>query len=83
MVSSGSVAVVIGEHPVVIGERINPTGKKRFKQALREKDLDYLLNEGLKQVDAGADILDVNVGPARDRRDRDDAGDGEKVSRGC
>ena len=62
VVSSGSMAVVIGEHPVVIGERINPTGKKRFKQALREKDLDYLLNEGLKQVDAGADILDVNVG---------------------
>ena len=62
VVSSDSMAVVIGERPVVIGERINPTGKKRFKQALREKDLDYLLNEGLKQVDAGADILDVNVG---------------------
>ena len=62
VVSSGSMAVVIGGRPVVIGERINPTGKKRFKQALREKDFDYLLNEGLKQVDAGADILDVNVG---------------------
>ncbi len=62
VVSSGNMAVEIGGRPVVIGERINPTGKKRFKQALREGDIDYLLNEGLKQVDSGADILDVNVG---------------------
>ncbi len=46
----------------VIGERINPTGKKRFQQALLEKDLDYILQVGLQQADAGADILDVNVG---------------------
>ncbi|MCI8285387.1 MAG: dihydropteroate synthase [Firmicutes bacterium] len=46
----------------VIGERINPTGKKRFKQALIEKDTDYILNQGIQQMEAGADILDVNVG---------------------
>lgn len=62
VVSSGSMAVIIGEDPVVIGERINPTGKKRFKQALREKDIEYILNEGIKQQDGGAHILDVNVG---------------------
>ncbi len=62
VVSSGSRAVIIGEDPVVIGERINPTGKKRFKQALREKDIEYILNEGIKQQDGGAHILDVNVG---------------------
>lgn len=46
----------------VIGERINPTGKKRFQQALLEKDLDYILDVAVQQEDAGADILDVNVG---------------------
>ena len=46
----------------VIGERINPTGKKRFQQALLENDLDYILDVGVQQEDAGADILDVNVG---------------------
>lgn len=46
----------------VIGERINPTGKKRFQQALREDDLDYILDVAVQQEDAGADILDVNVG---------------------
>lgn len=46
----------------VIGERINPTGKKRFQQALLEDDLDYILDVGIQQEDAGADILDVNVG---------------------
>lgn len=46
----------------VIGERINPTGKKRFQQALLENDLDYILDMGVQQEDAGADILDVNVG---------------------
>ena len=45
-----------------IGERINPTGKKRFQQALLEGDLDYILDVGIQEVDAGADILDVNVG---------------------
>ena len=48
--------------PVLIGERINPTGKKRFKQALVEHDLDYILNEGLLQQGCGAQVLDVNVG---------------------
>ena len=46
----------------VIGERINPTGKKRFQQALLEQDLDYLLDIAVEQEDAGADLLDVNVG---------------------
>ncbi len=46
----------------VIGERINPTGKKRIQQALLEDDLDYLLELAVEQEDAGADILDVNVG---------------------
>lgn len=46
----------------VIGERINPTGKKRFQQALREHDLNYILEQGMEQQEAGADILDVNVG---------------------
>lgn len=46
----------------VIGERINPTGKKRFQQALKESDIDYILNQGIQQMEAGADILDVNVG---------------------
>ena len=46
----------------VIGERINPTGKKRFQQALRENDIDYIVARGIEQQDAGADVLDVNVG---------------------
>ena len=54
----------------VIGERINPTGKKRFQQALRERDISYILERGLEQQDAGADILDVNVGlPGIDETD--------------
>ena len=56
--------------PVWIGERINPTGKKRFKQALLEKDVAYVLNEGLAQQEKGAHILDVNVGlPELDERE--------------
>ncbi len=62
VVTSFSRAVEIGPRCVIIGERINPTGKKRFKQALRDGDLPYILQEGLNQEDAGADILDVNVG---------------------
>ena len=46
----------------VIGERINPTGKKRLQQALLEEDLDYLVDLAIRQADAGADLLDVNVG---------------------
>lgn len=48
--------------PRIIGERINPTGKKLFKEALRNGDINYILNQGLSQVAAGAEILDVNVG---------------------
>jgi 5-methyltetrahydrofolate--homocysteine methyltransferase len=62
VVSSYAKAVVFGEKPVIIGERINPTGKSRLKQALRENDMDYLLREGITQQQNGADILDVNVG---------------------
>ena len=50
------------DKPVLIGERINPTGKKRFKQALIERDTAYILNEGLTQQERGAQVLDVNVG---------------------
>ena len=46
----------------VIGERINPTGKKRFQQALRERDFNYIMERAIEQQDAGADILDINVG---------------------
>ena len=46
----------------VIGERINPTGKKRMKEALKAGDVDYMLGQALEQMEAGADILDVNVG---------------------
>lgn len=46
----------------VIGERINPTGKKRFQQALRERDFNYIMERAIEQADAGADILDINVG---------------------
>ena len=62
VVSSFSQCVEIGPLPVIIGERINPTGKKKFKQALRDNDIEYILREGLRQEDSGAHILDVNVG---------------------
>lgn len=61
-VVSGVAQAVMLNEPRIIGERINPTGKKKFKEALEKKDLDYILNEGLSQIDAGAEILDVNVG---------------------
>ncbi|WP_341480804.1 homocysteine S-methyltransferase family protein [Neobittarella massiliensis] len=61
--------VVEIDGPKIIGERINPTGKKLFKQALINGDIDYVLAQGLSQVEAGADILDVNVGlPQIDER---------------
>ena len=62
VVSSYSHAVVIDRDPVIIGERINPTGKSKFKQALRDHNLEYILREGVTQQDNGAHILDVNVG---------------------
>ncbi|SDA24253.1 5-methyltetrahydrofolate--homocysteine methyltransferase [Ruminococcus sp. YE71] len=68
-VCSASNAVII-DCPRIIGERINPTGKKRFKQALQEHDLDYICNQAIEQIDAGAEILDVNVGlPGIDERE--------------
>ena len=62
VISSYAQAVVFGGRPVIIGERINPTGKKRLKEALKNHDMEYLLEEGLNQVDSGAHVLDVNVG---------------------
>ena len=62
VVSSYTHAIEFGESPILIGERINPTGKKRFKQALFENDIDYILSEGVKQQEKGVHILDVNVG---------------------
>ncbi len=68
-ICSASRAVFFGE-PRVIGERINPTGKKRFKEALLSGDIDYILNQAISQVEAGAEILDVNVGlPGVDEKD--------------
>ncbi len=61
-VSSYTHAVVFDEEPVLIGERINPTGKKRFKEALKAHDIDYILKEGIAQEEKGVHILDVNVG---------------------
>ncbi len=62
VVSSYTHAVEFGMRPIVIGERINPTGKKKFKAALLSADMDTVLREGLREADAGADVLDVNVG---------------------
>ena len=62
IVTSYSTAVELGGRPVIIGERINPTGKSKFKQALRDNNMEYILEEGVKQADSGAHILDVNVG---------------------
>ena len=62
VVSSYTHTVTFGARPILIGERINPTGKPRLKQALREGDLEYLCREGIAQTEHGADILDVNVG---------------------
>jgi len=53
---------VIIDQPRIIGERINPTGKKVFKEALKNNDIDYILGQAIEQIHAGADILDVNVG---------------------
>lgn len=62
VVSSYTHAVKFEDTPILIGERINPTGKKRFKQALMENDIDYILGEGVNQQAKGVHILDVNVG---------------------
>lgn len=62
LVTSYSQTVELGKVSAIIGERINPTGKKLLKQALRDNDMDYILREGITQRDCGAHILDVNVG---------------------
>lgn len=62
VVSSYTHAVEVADSPILIGERINPTGKPKLKEALRSGDFNYILNEGVRQSEAGAHILDVNVG---------------------
>lgn len=61
-VSSYTHAVVIDQEPILIGERINPTGKPKFRQALRDGNISYILEQAVTQVDAGAHLLDINVG---------------------
>jgi len=63
VVSSGTTAVELHSHEgLIIGERINPTGKKLLKEAYQKGDTAYVLREAVKQVDAGAQILDINCG---------------------
>ncbi len=61
-ISSNTHALDLGGAPVLIGERINPTGKKRFEAALRAGDMNYILSEGIRQQECGVHALDVNVG---------------------
>ena len=69
IVSSGVRSVCIGDQPVVCGERLNPTGKKKLKQALLEERYEDVRREGVLQDQAGAQVLDVNVGvPGIDER---------------
>ena len=56
------IKIVDISEPRIIGERINPTGKKKFKEALLNNDIDYILNQANEQIEAGAEILDINVG---------------------
>ena len=62
VISSYNHAVYFTRKPLIIGERINPTGKSKFKQALRDHNMEYIYKEGLVQEEKGAQILDVNVG---------------------
>ena len=62
VVASYTKAVELGKAPVLVGERINPTGKKRFREALQNGDIAYVLGEAVRQQEAGAHMLDVNVG---------------------
>lgn len=69
IVTSYAAAQTIGDSPVIVGERINPTGKKKMAQALRDKDYGYILDMALEQQEKGAHILDVNVGlPGTDEK---------------
>ncbi len=70
VVSSYTHTVEFGKTPLLIGERINPTGKKLLKEALRNNDMDYILKEGIGQAEKNVHILDVNVGlPEIDEKD--------------
>ena len=62
IISSWCDALSLSQGPIVVGERINPTGKKRFKEAILANDIDYVLSEAKAQLDAGAHALDGNVG---------------------
>ena len=62
VIASRGTVIELGKNPVVIGERINPTGKKRLRKALEEGDMAYVLNEAIAQEERGAEVLDVNVG---------------------
>ena len=62
LISSYTNAVELGASPILIGERINPTGKKLLKEALRRSDINYILNEAIKQQEKKVHVLDVNVG---------------------
>ena len=62
VIASRGHTVELGKDPVIIGERINPTGKKRLRKALEEGDMAYVLNEAIVQEEHGAEVLDVNVG---------------------
>lgn len=62
LISSYTHAVEFDSSPILIGERINPTGKKKFKEALKNNDIDYVLKEGVAEQDKGVHVLDVNVG---------------------
>lgn len=60
--ASSSKTVFLGDEVKIIGERINPTGKKRLREALRENDFDYIIKEAIAQQETGSDMLDINVG---------------------
>ncbi|MBR2660223.1 MAG: homocysteine S-methyltransferase family protein [Clostridia bacterium] len=62
VIASRGCALELGKDPMIIGERINPTGKKRLRKALEEGDMAYVLNEAISQEERGAEVLDVNVG---------------------
>ncbi len=62
VIASRGTVIELGKDPVIIGERINPTGKKRLRKALEEGDMAYVLNEAISQEERGAQVLDVNVG---------------------
>lgn len=61
-VTAYGTSVILGKNPILIGERINPTGKKLLKEAIQREDMDYLCRLGLEQVERGVQVLDVNVG---------------------